>query len=185
MSAIAPPLETETQNSLNWPAKAGTAAASAVGCTGLFALTATLLTINPIGGAIFGLTYSLAGTVASYSGEAAGLNNSFAGKVATVALSIITGTIAAWALTSAVGYPITFAASACLVAVSLPVAIGVAVVVGLPLAALGCCAIANGWIGIPAPIEDFLNQYFGGMDEDYIDNTDVFFYPPPAETYHP
>lgn len=111
--------------------------------SGAGAVAAAIFTpIAPVGGAIFGGSYFLSSRLISFICDKANCcpDNPVA-KVATFVLSLIGGIAAAAAITTAIGFPMTFAAGAVLTIATIGTAVGAILALG------GCLcssAIATG-----------------------------------------
>ncbi|MBS0606837.1 MAG: hypothetical protein KF898_08895 [Parachlamydiales bacterium] len=121
-----------------------TGAEAAIGALAAAAFT----TINPVAGAIFGATAGMTGGITSIIFDQTGLTENWglAGKVARIGLGVILGSLAGYAVATAAGFPITFAAAAILTAASLATAVAGVLVVGSCLCFTVCCVAAIGAI---------------------------------------
>lgn len=149
---------------VNWPLQAALTIGGAATAGGLTALTAAVFTtINPLGGLLFGASAVVVFSVANLIGDATGIKDTFAGKAATIGLSLILSIGAAYAITAAVGFPITIAATLILTAATVALTVGIALV-GTGALCCGttavCCGIGylllSGAIDVPSAVDSFL-----------------------------
>ncbi len=123
------------------------------------ALTAVVISFNPVGGLVFGATNALVNYGTGVVGDQSGFTQSTIGKVATWALSYILGAVAGYGATLAVGIPITVTTAAILTVA--PLAVGVTVAL-IGLACFGGC------IGLGVATGAFSTDQLSGWRDDFM-----------------
>jgi hypothetical protein len=136
------PQDSESQPPFAIQLLSNTVKVVACGATGYIAAMVFSI-VDPVGGAIFGVSSTASGIVIEFLVEKLGISSTCA-KVAFFAFTFIASTAIATAITTASGFPITFLGSIGLTIAMFVTAVTITIVVSGILCCSGCCLLFAG-----------------------------------------